>query len=158
MGYYDYFLRLGPDGGEPVLWLLLEYCALGSVLDVMEGQGAAMTEAQSALVLREVRQAWLRGLASAFFVTCPSGIRDFPVATPTHTHTHSHQALQVQTLSPQVLTALHYMHTDLRALHRDVKAANVLLTKAGKVKLGDLGVAAQVGGPTLTHRDNRKSR
>mmetsp|Transcript_24400 Transcript_24400/g.76533 ORF Transcript_24400/g.76533 Transcript_24400/m.76533 type:complete len:473 (+) Transcript_24400:196-1614(+) len=96
VGYYDYFLRLGPDGGEPVLWLLLEYCALGSVLDVMQGQGAAMTEPQSALVLREV------------------------------------------------LTALHYMHTDLRALHRDVKAANVLLTKAGKVKLGDLGVAAQV--------------
>lgn len=75
-----------------------------------------------------------------------------------HTHKHSHQVLQVQTLSPQVLTALHYMHTDLRALHRDVKAANVLLTKAGKVKLGDLGVAAQVGRPTLTHRDNRKSR
>mmetsp|Transcript_28632 Transcript_28632/g.87677 ORF Transcript_28632/g.87677 Transcript_28632/m.87677 type:complete len:216 (-) Transcript_28632:2200-2847(-) len=46
--------------------------------------------------------------------------------------------------SPKVLTALDYMHNELRALHRDVKAANVLLTRTGKVKLGDLGVAAQV--------------
>lgn len=63
MGYYDYFLRTGPDGGEPVLWLLLEYCALGSVLDVMEAQGAALTEPQAAFVLREVRR-WGRRSAN----------------------------------------------------------------------------------------------
>mmetsp|Transcript_5849 Transcript_5849/g.18315 ORF Transcript_5849/g.18315 Transcript_5849/m.18315 type:complete len:514 (+) Transcript_5849:2151-3692(+) len=96
VGYYDYFLRPGPDGNEPRLWLFLEFCALGSVLDVMEGQGGPLNEAQAAVVLREV------------------------------------------------LTALDYMHNELRALHRDVKAANVLLTRTGKVKLGDLGVAAQV--------------
>jgi len=31
-----------------------EYCALGSALDVMEGQGAPLSVPQSALVLREV--------------------------------------------------------------------------------------------------------
>ena len=47
----------------------------------------------------------------------------------------------------QVLVGLQYMHDELRALHRDVKAANVLLSRSGKVKLGDLGVAAQVHEP-----------
>mmetsp|Transcript_36405 Transcript_36405/g.119961 ORF Transcript_36405/g.119961 Transcript_36405/m.119961 type:complete len:254 (+) Transcript_36405:654-1415(+) len=94
VGYYDYFTRL--HDGEELLWIVLEYCALGSALDVMERQGAPLSEAEAALVLREV------------------------------------------------LTALRYLHVELRALHRDVKAANVLLTASGAVKLGDLGVAAQV--------------
>mmetsp|Transcript_18070 Transcript_18070/g.50741 ORF Transcript_18070/g.50741 Transcript_18070/m.50741 type:complete len:127 (+) Transcript_18070:102-482(+) len=56
----------------------------------------------------------------------------------------------------EVLTALDYMHNELRALHRDVKAANVLLTRTGKVKLGDLGVAAQVRpGPSHSRRHTR---
>ena len=43
-----------------------------------------------------------------------------------------------------LLNALEYMHTVVRAIHRDIKAANVLLTADAKVKLADLGVAAQV--------------
>lgn len=43
-----------------------------------------------------------------------------------------------------VLTALDYMHTVPKAIHRDVKAANVLITAEGTIKLADLGVAAQL--------------
>jgi len=43
-----------------------------------------------------------------------------------------------------VLAALHYMHTVARAIHRDVKAANVLVMADAAVKLADLGVAAQL--------------
>ena len=43
-----------------------------------------------------------------------------------------------------VLNALHYMHTVPHAIHRDVKAANVLVMRDGSVKLADLGVAAQL--------------
>ena len=43
-----------------------------------------------------------------------------------------------------VLNALHYMHTVPHAIHRDVKAANVLVMRDGRVKLADLGVAAQL--------------
>ena len=42
-----------------------------------------------------------------------------------------------------MLKALHYMHT-VAAIHRDVKAANVLVMTDGRVKLADLGVAAQL--------------
>ena len=43
-----------------------------------------------------------------------------------------------------VLHGLHYMHTVPRAIHRDVKAANVLVMDDATVKIADLGVAAQL--------------
>eukprot|EP00470_Lotharella_oceanica_P005614 CAMPEP_0170177466 /NCGR_PEP_ID=MMETSP0040_2-20121228/10101_1 /TAXON_ID=641309 /ORGANISM="Lotharella oceanica, Strain CCMP622" /LENGTH=435 /DNA_ID=CAMNT_0010420105 /DNA_START=39 /DNA_END=1346 /DNA_ORIENTATION=- len=41
----------------------------------------------------------------------------------------------------QALTALAYLHEDCR-VHRDLKAANILMSKEGVVKLGDFGVTA----------------
>ena len=78
------------------LWIVIEYCDLGSVLDTMRSIGQPLDEGAIAQVCRDA------------------------------------------------LCGLLHLHTQKRVvIHRDVKAANILLTSAATVKLADFGVAAR---------------
>ena len=44
-------------------------------------------------------------------------------------------------ISFSVLSALHYLHTQLSVIHRDVKPSNILLSNTGKVKMCDFGIS-----------------
>jgi serine/threonine-protein kinase 24/25/MST4 len=46
----------------------------------------------------------------------------------------------------QILLGLEHLHSENK-IHRDIKAANILIREDGRIKLGDLGASAQL---TLT--------
>ncbi|EGG19318.1 STE20 family protein kinase [Cavenderia fasciculata] len=77
------------------LWILMDYCGLGSIADIMRSLGRTLKEKEIALIL--------------------------------------HQALD----------GLLYLHSN-QIIHRDVKAANILLDESGQVKIADFGVSSQI--------------
>ncbi|GAM23409.1 hypothetical protein SAMD00019534_065840, partial [Acytostelium subglobosum LB1] len=77
------------------LWILMDYCSLGSIRDMLELTERTLSEKQIAVIV------------------C------------------------------QALKGLHYLHSN-NIIHRDIKAANILLNEDSVVKLADFGVSAQL--------------
>lgn len=59
---------------------------------------------------------------------------------------------QIKVVCRQMFEALHYLH-NMKIIHRDLKAGNILLTLGGDIKLADFGVSAK-NMKTLQKRDS----
>jgi serine/threonine protein kinase len=55
----------------------------------------------------------------------------------------THTEVTAANLVAQVLEGLHYMHQN-GVIHRDIKAANLMADKTGKVVIGDFGLAKEL--------------
>lgn len=53
---------------------------------------------------------------------------------------------EIKKVMKQLLNGLYYIHSN-KILHRDMKAANVLITKTGVLKLADFGLARPISYP-----------
>ena len=44
----------------------------------------------------------------------------------------------------QIVSALHYLQTNLKVMHRDVKPSNVLVNRNGMIKMCDFGISGRL--------------
>lgn len=61
-------------------------------------------------------------------------------------HQFQFTEIQIKSIIYQLLTAVEYLHRNW-IMHRDIKTSNILITKEGKLKLGDFGLARKFSNP-----------
>eukprot|EP00727_Mastigamoeba_balamuthi_P008949 m51a1_g4677 putative serine threonine-protein kinase 4 (405) ;mRNA; r:138304-139986 len=144
--------RLG-EGSYGAVWLahLKADKHTRVAVKVVAAEGIALGEL-------ECEADFMEALHSNFLVQFFSGFAVGSARVPTYWTVMEYCAggsvkdlMRVVTLTPQVIAyilqcvvlGLIYLH-DLHKLHRDIKAANILITLDGQVKLGDFGVSGQL--------------
>ncbi|KAH0624510.1 hypothetical protein JD844_032059, partial [Phrynosoma platyrhinos] len=100
------------------LWIIMEYLGGGSALDLVSNQLSFMQ---------------LKAILTLF---------EFTIITYA-LEPGSLDEIQIATILREILKGLDYLHSE-KKIHRDIKAANVLLSEQGEVKLADFGVAGQL--------------
>ena len=120
--------RGGPADSE--IWIVTELCAGGSLgaSRARRRHGGSLLRARARA--RPPRRPRPRALC------CPADIARVVGI--------SFLEEEVVEIAAVILLALRFLHDTQRVIHRDVKAANVLATAAGELKLADFGVSAQL--------------
>lgn len=55
-----------------------------------------------------------------------------------------------------VVNALHYLHAQLKVIHRDVKPSNILINRNGEVKMCDFGISGKAASTNILDYDNER--
>jgi serine/threonine protein kinase len=59
--------------------------------------------------------------------------------------------MEIKVINAQIVDALAYLH-DKKIIHRDIKAANILIDDAGQIKVADFGVSTLI---SQSHKHTR---
>ncbi|KAI8866454.1 Pkinase-domain-containing protein [Ramicandelaber brevisporus] len=135
-----------------------QICALKKLLNETGRDGMNLTTVREIRLLKKLKHENIVKLISAFrgntstytsFEYCEFdmyGLMHRPdwVLTPPH----------IKCLMKQMLSAMAYIH-DEGVLHRDIKSANIFLTRQGIIKIGDFGLARDLSHPKVQHHTNR---